>query len=1172
MKIRTMKKGLVKIVILCGFLCLVVWWFRTTMYGDATAPVQCIRANWLAAITITTNEPVVRVEMSGSVLKADPDQPARIPLFPRNTVFKNLQLNGQPLTPVRQDDWFCAELSRPAKFTLSAELVIKPEYDRGEHRIRFAKPEFVQSIVNIDSEYAFEVNIPGVLGVVTGSPEQGTHGALTIGSLRDVTVAWHKPLPTVSRTGTASVTPSIAWTIRENILSADAILETNIEGGRADSMTILLPEGADNIQLRGIHVRDLRIRDRELVVFFKGSIAGRTSMRLSFDTPRSAGNVFTCPALEISGGRIDTGGSIIIVKDLPGILLEQNVTGLEPVSDLDVPPQVLGLVSGKPAYIYRSTARQSGPVFDLVTTTPFPLVETIADRADILTVIRPGGEEITRIRYKIRNNAQQFLRMIMPEGSEILFARVDNVTRKISTDGRQTLIPLAKSVQTLGGLIPFPVEIVYCRQDNDLSRHSSKLVDLPELEDIPTAAINVTVMCPEDTAPNGYNSSLRKVDAFAMQGDLWWIAAVPGADTNLPSSLQPDYITRNLAYNYYQAGYEAYQGNRLEEAETYLAGATQLGTGADWDKSAGDLLDNIRAGRGELTTDDRLQRARISKIRDELTTENPRLEAEQEALIQGGLANIDEGDEELGLELLDEALRVGAKLTQRSDSVQRQKAINRKYEEQLRKVEEDRNRNKDLNEQLQQLQAQAAQVAGPQAAREPQRARDFAATLAKEAQSESLSVAELQDAAFGNVLAADSYEQPQQVSARAQARSYQRDAHAKSGPKVSSASRTARETKGSLSEQNWKLEQKVKVLKKAVAASGSIDSRLSPPTEMPDDHGAAIKSIRDKVVGADRKVDELLATLNQPEQGGVLMNDMTVERELREIEKWTDANRTTWGALDRSTDAEFGGLKEKIQGAKDDLAEARYRRMNATNILIDVSGILGQASQGKQESLKRFLLSNGYVVPAGDGFEFTISEGMAIVPNSGDNPASLNAAVENWLANKGQVVPVAGKTVRLPSVTNMAVIGENFSNATAGGRNYAVLDEAQYRTLVQSADALRNNSSASPSEQRQVIVGTTNSVATEDFQIARSDADYNDIQIDGTRISLPNDKYLAIDNGDSLSVLKAGEVRDWQDDATEVQLETPESCSVDLPETGIALRFEKMLLSAGESADIEMLL
>ena len=173
--------------------------------------------------------------------------------------------------------------------------------------------------------------------------------------------------------------------------------------------------------------------------------------------------------------------------------------------------------------------------------------------------------------------------------------------------------------------------------------------------------------------------------------------------------------------------------------------------------------------------------------------------------------------------------------------------------------------------------------------------------------------------------------------------------------------------------------------------------------------------------------------------------------------------------------------------------------------------------------------------------------------------------VEKLKLNEGQVVTVAGTQV--PLVADIPVLGRLFTNRTSEGRRYAVLDEAQYRTMVLSAGKM---APAVPvQENRQVVVGTDNEVGGQKFGLSGSDAGYNRIKVGGEEVVLPHDKYLAVENDERVSIIKAGDIHDCQE-KRDISFDLSVPYRIELPQAGVPYYFEKTLLGAGESADIEL--
>jgi hypothetical protein len=1126
--------------------------------AGATAPVAVVPAYWEARLTLTNGLPRVHVEMTGTVLRASRELPACIPVFPRDTVFKDLRFNGAPHTPRRDGDWFVVEQRKPGAFTVSVTLDIKPASDKGTHHLGLHRPPFVESLLAVDSMQAWDVAIDGVVGRIVGTPDVGTHGRLALGDVRSLTVSWQHPRPAVSRRGTPSVTPSIVWSVGPRVLSARGRFLVVATGGPISRVTFALGAGADHVQVKGGAIREYRLADGSLDIFFSRPLSGATRVEISYSLPRPKGNLVDCRAPQPVGGRRVAGGWMMVVNDSDGILLEHDTAGVRPVSDLDVPPAVMGLVAGKPILFYECVTREASVVLDVVTATPFPVVDTIADRADSLCVVRPGGEEVTRLSYRIRNNRKQFLRMRLPADVTLLRVEVENQPRRMARDGDDVLIPLVTSIQTLGGLVAFPVEIIYFRQGDPAVPRGKRRMDLPELDGVPVTVVNATVMFPGDTTLRSYASTLRRVDSFTHAREARFVEQI-----------------NDLGFNYYRAGYEAYRNNELEAAETFLGHATKLTGNTSYSEDAKNLMWNIRIGRGEVARDaDREERAKVARIQEGLSGQNTLMAQEQEAMIDVGLANLAEGDEEMGLELLKEARSLGGKLLQRGASNRRQSAVTRQFESQLKVAQEARDTNVKLQQELETLQHEAAQIvqAQPASSLPGQQAGQFAAALYEAAGAQGLSLSDAQNAAFGDVGNVAGNKKPVRVSQSAKARQHQREVKQKRAHKVSVSSKGQRATQGSLSTRNDWLARQVSTLKQAVqTVKQAPDSGALRPASGRGQAAADWSEVRRQVEQAGDEVRQLVADLDDKRAEGVAMNDIAVRRRLEALQTWTYNNKRTVGQADDTVGQGYTDLEVQIAGAMQKAAEQTQKRMNASRVLIDLADVVDADVASDQEALLDFI-GNNYVSAVTNGqSQFSIQNGQLAVVNAYNNSDVLNDVVGNLRDNGGQVVTVAGRELSTAALANVSGAADWFTQRTIEGRPYAILDEAQYRALANGAAMLDPNVAARHQDQRDVVVGTPNRVAGQALTLEASDGLVNTMALGGSTVALPVDRYAVVNNGTSLSVIKAGEVRGWQDEALRpVEVAVEARFDLELPAMGVALRFEKMLLAAGESADIEV--
>jgi hypothetical protein len=827
-------------------------------------------------------------------------------------------------------------------------------------------------------------------------------------------------------------------------------------------------------------------------------------------------------------------------------MLESSIKGLEPVADIEVPADVRGKVRGRPLFVYREEARGSQPVFDVVTKDLFPMVDTIADRADILTVLYDGGEEITRAVYLIRNNGRQFLRMAMPPGYEMLSVSVDNLDRKVSTRDGLLLVPLADSIQTLGGLVPFPVEIIYCRQSEKPRPTKKAKIDLPELPDVPVASVMARVFCPDRLNVLSCRSLLKQADEGVFNHGVSVLTGLTAGRLR-----QGGYVEDALLYNTYWSGYRAYRENRLEDAETLLSRAA--GSGArDRDISAisEDLLRNIRAGRGDVEGRDKLEKAKISAIKGALSSMNEQIEAQQSELIKAGLANLDQGDQEVGAELLKEADKLGQQIGNRGGSTLRQTAVRRQYADKLKEVEDERRRKRELAAKLEQLQKEAKDLA----AKAPGQARKLGKGLVQAASQENIAPeeAQLADIAWGRAEEAD------QVSAGAEAQALKQQVTASPGKAPSFTLK--KEGKG-LKDVNRELDMKVSLLEKALTYAKSVVSDEASWGQ--DDSGYVEKALAKK----REELSSLRDSLEQGRSRKLAANDYFDSRQkLNEIKEQVVASKSSFQGIADDVSRDIVSLEGEIQQLENTIAVQVEALKADETVVLTVTNALGGASLNTLQSFNDYLNAN-YATQ--DSQRLVLQGSQIQVANDSAQVERMSEVLAKFGDNSGNAARFGGRKVAVDPAQTPAV-QVWFTNTTANGTAWAILDEAQYNTLLFAEAAAPGGPAGRQFDSRDIIVGTQNGVIGKDITLVRADAEGNGIRVDGSDVELAHDKYYAIAEGDEITVIKGGAARNWQDEAQGLSLDVQAPYRIEVPESGQKMFFEKTLLSAGESPDIEI--
>ena len=166
--------------------------------------------------------------------------------------------------------------------------------------------------------------------------------------------------------------------------------------------------------------------------------------------------------------------------------------------------------------------------------------------------------------------------------------------------------------------------------------------------------------------------------------------------------------------------------------------------------------------------------------------------------------------------------------------------------------------------------------------------------------------------------------------------------------------------------------------------------------------------------------------------------------------------------------------------------------------------------------------------------------------------------------NKGQKVAVNSMNVNVdtPAANSLGI------NFTAGDNDthYAVIDDAQFRTIME-LEARRGGAAGHvPSNQRiqETIVGTdvllaNGMIANDSFAGDLG----NTMDINGNAIDLPHEKYILISNGSYLTVMRAGQMQHWTEPIADVRFaEVPQT--IDVPQVGRLVKFEKKLIQPAD--------
>jgi hypothetical protein len=165
---------------------------------------------------------------------------------------------------------------------------------------------------------------------------------------------------------------------------------------------------------------------------------------------------------------------------------EAQISYIEHIDRIDVLdlPRELVTMSSKPIIFGLKYTQQ--PFIATIAITKheeLPVVHTVIDNANVVTVFLKDGKVISRVVYTVQNTEKQFLEVILPDNAEIWNLYVDGERQVPARHEDGTfMIPLARSQVHDGVVSPFSVELLYYQKGGAFNLFGNGRIYFPRVD------------------------------------------------------------------------------------------------------------------------------------------------------------------------------------------------------------------------------------------------------------------------------------------------------------------------------------------------------------------------------------------------------------------------------------------------------------------------------------------------------------------------------------------------------------------------------------------------------------------------------------------------------------------------------------------------------------------
>ena len=359
----------------------------------------------------------------------------------------------------------------------------------------------------------------------------------TLPSTGSLAIRWQREIPRAAQQAArvfAEVNTLVG--LGDGLMRATTTVNYSILFAGVDKLQLKAPKGMQMLDVIGNGVRDWKLEGDILNITLNYAAKGVYTLR--FDMERVIGakaDTLEAPIAVPVG--VDRTKGFVGVESRGNLEIKAGeVANATPVDVRVLPAAILGITSqpvllgfkylGGDAVVPLSTSQHED----------VDVLVTLLDETRARTMWTPEGRRLTSVKYRIRNNRRQFLRLALPKGAELWSASVGGrAVQPARAKDARVMIPLVRSQAAGGELAAFEVEIVYVEAGAAPSSggRGQFTADLPR-PDAPSTYVAWTIYAPNDS----------RVRRFTVDGTLRRVRflsnPIPAEDMNYVQTANPE--------------------------------------------------------------------------------------------------------------------------------------------------------------------------------------------------------------------------------------------------------------------------------------------------------------------------------------------------------------------------------------------------------------------------------------------------------------------------------------------------------------------------------------------------------------------------------------------------------------------------------------------------------
>lgn len=469
---------------------------------------------------------------------------ARVPLLPATVALQSAKIGGKEAPVVIEGGFYTLVTDRRGAFDLELQFGVAVTTSEGQSTISFQLAPSGATEVELAVPAKEDLDFTVVGAQLESDKVTGGNRVVnaTLPATGSLTVQWQREIPEAEKKSARMYAEAQTLvSLGEGVLRANTTVQHTILFAGLDKFSYEIPKGMTVLDVRGPGIRDWKLgEDGKLDVALNFAAEGSYAVAIDLERAmKDDAKDLVVPVVVPLGAERDKG--YIGIESRGNLEIEAGaVEGATPLDVRALPAAILGITDQPLLFGFKYVGGRPKIALATGAHAEVDVLVTLLDQTVANTMWTREGRRLTSVRYQVRNNRRQFLRLALPAGAELWSASVGGrgVQPAKASDGR-VMVPLLRSQETGGALSAFDVEVVYVDTGDktDSGGRGTFKATLPK-PDVPSTYVAWTIHSPEGT----------KVGKFSHEGTLRHVKLlsnpIPVTSVNLE---MPPQVDANMA-------------------------------------------------------------------------------------------------------------------------------------------------------------------------------------------------------------------------------------------------------------------------------------------------------------------------------------------------------------------------------------------------------------------------------------------------------------------------------------------------------------------------------------------------------------------------------------------------------------------------------------------------